>query len=143
MFSRALFISLTLLLSGCARPSLDVYTSYLTRQNLASCHVRTPDPLLNCPPMGQQLIISWSIPKSWLCDESLHLEIEMRMWNREIEVLRVPVRSMMSYYIVPVINQKYFDTKGIATYKVSMIGSDGVLQLFQHQLWAEWIAPQE
>lgn len=127
------------LLSGCTRERLTVYTDYLSRQNLASYHVGTPDPRLNNPPVGQRLIISWSLPKKYLCMDDLHLEATIRLWNHEEIKENIQLYKLSGTYIYSLINEDFFDTEGIMTYKVDLIGNNEVLDEWRHQLWTELI----
>lgn len=132
-------ILLLVTLCSCSREYLNIYTEYLSRKNLASYRVGTPDPLLNNPPVGQRLIISWSLPKSLLSKENLHLELKVRFRNREEIQETVSICHSSGTYYYYLINQDFFTKGGILTYKVDLVGSGEVLEEWRHQLWTELI----
>jgi hypothetical protein len=127
------------LLAGCTIEKLNVRTEYLSHENLASYIVETPDPLLNNPPIGQQLIVSWSLPKNYLDYEDLHLEITMRFRNREQIVKNICVTKVSGMFIYKLLNNEFIEKEGIQTYKVELIGGGEVLECWRHQLWVELI----
>lgn len=136
---RLFFLSILLLLTGCSKEPLTVYTEYINPEDLASYHVRTPDPRLICPQVGQRLIASWSIPKYYLDYEDLHLLITIRFYNREEEVKKVLICQSTGSYYYTVLNKQFFDTGGILTYKVDLIGSGEILAKWRHQIWVDLI----
>ncbi len=127
------------LLSSCTCNLLTVHTDYVSRDNLASYHVGTPDPLLNNPPIGQRLLISWSLPKAYMYYESLHLEIHLRYRNREEATQTVDLLKNSGMIIFSLLNEAYFETEGILSYKIDLIGNGEILEHWQHQIWADLI----
>ncbi len=139
MHKTIVLLFLIFVLSGCSREYLTVYTDYLSHKNLASYRVGTPDPLLNNPPVGQRLIISWSFPKSFLSKDNLHLELKVRFRNREEIKETVAICRASGTYYYYLINQDFFEKGGILTYRVDLIGDGEVLEEWRHQLWTELI----
>lgn len=128
------------LLAGCAnRGYLSIQTVYLTRETLASYYVGTPDPMLIDPPVGQKLLVSWTVPRYYLNYQDLHLHVRIRLKNHEEVLIDVPVNKCWGSYTYTVANEAYFDCKGILTYKVDLIGNQCVLEEWKHQLWHELI----
>jgi hypothetical protein len=127
------------LLSSCCRSSLTVQTDYLTHRNLASYYVGTPDPRQNVPAVGQRLIISWMVPKSYFGYENLHLEIAIRFRNREEVTEIFHILKTRGTYVFILLNEDYFTKKGILTYKVNLIGGNQILETWQHSMWVELI----
>lgn len=123
------------LLSSCSKSSLSVQTDYITYKNLASYYVNTPDPRLNCPVIGQRLIISWSVPKTYLSYEDLHLEITIRFRNREEVVEIFNLLRCRGTYVYSIFNQEYIEKRGILTYKIDLVGGGCVLEEWRHQIW--------
>lgn len=132
---------LALLICGCTHRSLTVQTQYFSAENLASYVVDTPDPLLNTPPIGQRLIISWDL-KEWDWYEKFHLKLTVRYANREEITQDVALYKKSGYYLFEVMNSDYCETGGIQTYKVELIGDDTVLNEWRHQLWRDLIIIQ-
>lgn len=126
-----------LFLCSCER--LSVHTDYVSIENLASYHVRTPDPLLNNPPVGQRLLATWRLTKSEMDLEDLHLQITIRFGNREQIVQNVPICKIRGTYIYSLLNEDYYKKEGILTYKVELLSGTTVLETWVHQLWTELI----
>lgn len=124
---------------GCSQSHyLSVQTQYFTRESLASYYAETPDPLLLNPPVGQRLLISWSIPQ-YLGFEDLHLNLRIRFRNNKEVELNVPLKKTCGSYMYVLANDDYFETKGILTYKVDLIGDGEIIEEWKHQLWHELI----
>lgn len=132
----------TLILSSCASRHLFIQTQYVTEEILASYYVETPDPQLEDPPIGQRLLVQWSLPKSYGNYRDLTLRLTVRFYDRTEEVINIPIRKQRDSYYYSVINEKYCKTKGILTYKAELLGGGCVLETFRHQLWKELITFQ-
>lgn len=141
---RSLFcIFLLCLMMGCSSDHLIVYTDYLSHENLASYHIGTPDPRLNDPPIGQRLLISWSLPPEYLRKESPHLAVMIRFRNREELKLTIDICKSSGTYIYSLLNEEYFEKNGILTYKVDLMTNDEVIEEWRHQLWTELLMSEK
>ncbi|MFI5343180.1 MAG: hypothetical protein ACHQUC_03055 [Chlamydiales bacterium] len=129
-------------LTSCQVHHLNVQTQYLTHENLASYYVGTPDPEKDCPTIGQRLLIEWSLPTDDLCSGDLKLNLKIRFRNKKEDEVWVPINEKSGTYLYYVINKKYCQTGGIATYKVDLIGNGCILETWQHPLWSELITFQ-
>lgn len=118
---------------------LTVHADYLTRESLASYYVDTPDPLLNCPPFGQRLVITWSVPRTVLKQQNPHLELTLRKRNREEIVKWIPLTKQRGTTLYCLLNDEYCESGGIITYKVQLIADECVIEEWRHQLWADLI----
>lgn len=137
---RSVFIILLSLgLIACTGQKLSVHTDYISVEDLASYQVGTPDPLLNNPPVGQRLIVSWMLPSSYLKSEDLRLEMTIRLRDREQIEKTVTISRCMGSYVYSLLNADYFNTGGIITYKVLLIGDGQILDEWIHPLWVELI----
>lgn len=136
-----IFIFLLLAGSSCSHRTshLNVQTVYLTRESLASYYVESPDPMLLDPPVGQKLLVSWGLPYNYLDYDDLHLHISIRLKNHEEVDLNIPVEKTSSFYTYTILGETYFETKGILTYKVDLMGGGCILEEWRHQLWHEMI----
>lgn len=145
-FNRIFCVTLSFLaicfLTSCQVHHLNVQTQYLTHENLASYYVGTPDPEKDCPTIGQRLLIEWSLPKDYLCYSDLKLNLKIRFRNRKEEEIGVSIGEKSGTYLYYVINKKFCQTGGIATYKVDLIGERCLLETWQHPLWSELITFQ-
>lgn len=126
--------------ASCSKtPYLSVQTSYFTRESLASYYVETPDPLLVNPPVEQKLLINWAFPHDYLDYKDLHLNVRVRFRNREEVSLEIPLEKASGYYMYVIETERFFETRGILTYKVDLIGGGCILEEWRHQLWHELI----
>lgn len=137
------FFYFLFLFSGCSSNKLSVQTIYLSHQNLASYRVHTPDPRLNNPPIGQRLIITWSLPKNYLKSENLHLRLTIRFHTKEQIIEEVPLSKSTGTFTYSLLNDDYFEKQGILTYKVDLIGNNCILKEWKHQMWTELITFDE
>ncbi len=134
-----LFLSPLLMTTGCMKHHLHLQTDYLSRENLASYHVGTPDPLLYCPPIGQRLIMSWSVPREWLREEELKVALHLIYRNHTQEYKEIFLIKSHGLYLFTLINEDYFEKGGILTYKAELIKGDQILDEWCHQLWTDLI----
>jgi hypothetical protein len=135
------FFAPLLLLTGCRfpDPSLTVHTDYISRENLASYYVNTPDPRLNNPSVGQRLVISWALSKADLKREDLHLEMTLRFRNREEHFEKIPICKRVGTYVYTLMDEDYFAKRGILTYNIDLMAGECLLTRWQHQIWTELI----
>ncbi len=127
-----------LLLTGCGGKILMVQTDYLSHENLASFHVGTPDPRLRNPPLGQRLIVNWSIPH-WNQLTPYTLTVKIRFKNGTSTEENLEIHKSKGTYVFSLLNEEYFAREGFKTY-IATIKSDGaVLEEWRHQLWANLI----
>jgi hypothetical protein len=132
---------LPMYLSSCGNScSLTVQTDYLTHKDLASYYVNTPDPRQNITAIGQRLIVCWSVPKSYLSYEDLHLEVTIRFRNRE-EIIEVcHLSRTRGTYVFALLNADYLAKRGILTYKINIVGGGLILEEWRHQIWFDLIS---
>lgn len=135
----SLLVSGLLIASACSRSPLSVRLDYLSHENLASYHVRTPDPRLYNPIIGERLVISWVLPEDQLAAGDITLSVNIRLHDRSAITEEVPVCQATGSFSYTLINDAYFDTKGILSYRAKLIQGDCVLDEWRHQIWAELI----
>jgi hypothetical protein len=132
---------LVLLFGGvsCNKQYLSVHTDYISHRTLASYYVNTPDPLLNDPPIGQRLILSWSIPKCTIPGNDLKLRIYIRFWNRQQIVKVEPITKQRGTVVYTLMNEDYISARGIMSYKAEIVDDDVIIAEWKHQIWTEVI----
>lgn len=137
-----------LLLVGCTQNKLTVFTEYLSIESLPSYHIGTPDPRLYNPDVGERLHIQWSLPPQEYTG-SLKLKLSLHFGDRTEKVHWADLSSPSGTYIYTLINQDYWDKKGIFTYKVELFQDDSgecgkcAIQTWTHMLYAERIRIQD
>jgi hypothetical protein len=137
-FIISLFCLVTLL-TGCSKLYLEGEVDYLSRAYLASYQIRTPDPRLFAPMIGQRMLVSWGVPDDYLCIEDLYLKVTIRFGDRSQIVREVPIEITRGYYIYKLAGEDFECRKGIQTYKLEIIGNGQILIAWYHQLWVELI----
>ncbi|MEX1012529.1 MAG: hypothetical protein WDZ27_02430 [Waddliaceae bacterium] len=134
---------LLLFLSSCHSPQLEVNREYLTKYSLASYITGTPDPLYNCPPQGEKILINWSLPKgaARLFPHTLYVQIRFR--DHSQSNFSVPITRDCGTYSYLLCNEDYFRLCGILAYKVQLLAEDQVLNTWEHPMWQERIVLPE
>jgi len=130
-------------LVGCTADKLNVYTEYYSFEDLASYHVETPDPILHDPPVGQRLVVSWSLPSDYLLCEDLHILVHIRFCNKEEVIKKICIEENTGIHTFCLTNESYFEKGGILTYKVELYGNHILLDEWCHQLWVDLITFKE
>ena len=132
-----------LILFGCSPPFLNVKSNPVNRDSLASTFVGSPDPLQKNPPIGQQLIITWSL-SSKVTLNRLQMVLSTFYYDDSRETFTYPIcckKGVMSHYLV---GQDYVKKRGLRTYKVEIVDSkEGVIKVWKHILWFDPIDLEE
>lgn len=89
--------------------------------------------------IGQRLIVTWMLPRDFLCYDNLHLETTIRFRNREEVTELFDITRSRGTFVYTVMNQEFCDTRGILTYKIDLIGNGYVLKEWKHLLWSDLI----
>jgi hypothetical protein len=140
MLGRLLCVLICLLIfSSCARSHLSIRNQYLDHSYLASCRIGTPDPLKCAAFCGQQLIIHWRLSKEAATRPDLHLRLHLLYRNFTSETVAIPIRRPRGFYTYRLINQCYWEKRGILTYRLQLCSGDEVLESWTHQLWTQLI----
>ncbi len=136
---RLLLLLAILILTGCAKKPLIVYTDFFDERELASYQVGTPDPKLNCPDVGQRMIMAWCLPYEYRGCDDLRLDYIVRLRNHEQfqDSFYLNCKSGYTYYMIK--NEDFFNSGGIATFKVEISNSEGVIYEWIHPLWVDLI----
>lgn len=134
---RILLLAFLLCLTACIPPKLSVFTTYITRENLASYYVNTPDPALNCPPAGQKLYVTWKLPPEYLDRAPLELRLHIRFYNRTDDKQTIPISDLSGTYIYTLLNEQFFNTEGLQSYKIELFGNNQLLDEWRHLIWVD------
>ena len=129
---------LLLLLTSCTtRQVLSARSEYLNSTYLASTQIRTPEPCYPCF-VGEQVIVSWNLPHCIpLSDSELHFAV--RLGDREIEEVSVPVELHNGFWIYRILNKEYRSHKGILSYSARIVRDGEEVYRFDHKLWQDLI----
>lgn len=131
--------AVALLLYGCHRAPLHCRTEYLYPDYLASTHVLTPDPCRKCF-FGEQIVIKWDIERQCL---PVELVLHVRYGNREQETVAWPIANPKGYQIYRLVNDDYWCSEGILSYKAELYKDGLQIADWEHHLWVEIIEIQE
>jgi hypothetical protein len=134
-----ILLSMLLLTTGCTLCTLQVRSEYINKQSLASVYVETPDPRKACPNLGEKVVIDWVLPKSYLNCQELKMVLTVRLKNGEVHQMAFPITKFFGSSTYFLLNDDYFTSGGILTYKVDVVGDGTVLESWTHQLWCELI----
>lgn len=127
-----------LLLSSCRRQTLEVDLEYVSNQKLASYHVRTPDPALQFPSVGQTLTIRWNLPEQMLPQTSI-IWVKIRYRNHTQTSFGIKPKKVNGQWTYRLLNDDYFSTLGILSYQVTLYDKEIPIAVSEHQLWVEMI----
>lgn len=131
-------LCLLLLFSSCSYETLRVQVDYISRENLASFHVGTPDPRLLYPPQGQRLILTWYIPYHKI-QRNIAIKLNIRYGNHTEEVKWIYPKKAYGFHIYCLQNRDYYSKCGILTYKAEMYIDHCLTKEWRHQLWTQLI----
>jgi hypothetical protein len=135
MFKLGIFLSLT----SCTLSCLSIQSQYLNREDLASYQVETPDPRLDDPMVGQRLLIQWSLKSEDMQRGNVILYLKVRLRNYQEQEFIISICQRQGTYIYDLMDQEYFDSKGILTYKAEIWAGEDRLASWTHPLWVELI----
>lgn len=134
------FIVAVLTLVSCNKNILRVQSDYISVENLASFHIGTPDPRMINPSVGQRLSLSWYFPQSYYYSHEIKIRLKLHFGNHTLDELWISPEKAYGIYVLNLINQDFFEKKGILTYKAEVFSNDVVVEEWVHQLWVELIS---
>lgn len=99
----------------------------------------TPDPRQADPPIGQQLIIDWSVPPELLEQHpKIVLHVIFRDHTEKFEFFTIDNKNGFDVYSL--LRKEYAERKGLLTYRAEIVTDDGrVYRDWKHQLWVNLI----
>jgi len=139
LYSYFLIILLSSCLTSCVGRRLDVQTTYLTRESLASAVILTPDPARLHPSIGQNLLIQWNLRREFKQYCQLYFVLTVRFRNRQEQIIEKMIKTKQGSYLYEVLNEDYRQTGGIVTYHIEIYGDDHLIETWQHPLWTPLI----
>lgn len=140
MSIRQYSIFLLLFLCGCEKYYLSVKKESIDRFSLASTFVKSPDPLQNHPPTGEELIIEWRLsPEDF--DNDLVLVLSVVYNNHTKDLFSHPISKRRGMVTYSILNNDYTKTNGFLTYKAEVKSKSGrILKKWEQQLWVDLIS---
>lgn len=139
---KTFLLLLCILLCSCSikEPSITAYTEFLSRKNLASFYVGTPDPQESYPSVGQRLRVKWALPKYYFKnDPNIIIRIGIRFYNKDEILKELIITHPIGVYEYVILNEEYFCKNGILAFYVDMLMQGEVICTWKHQLWVEKI----
>lgn len=134
---------LLLLLTSCSDQILVVDSYYIGSHTLASEVIGTPDPRKYCATSGQLLNVYWKLPYEYAEADNLSIRLTLRFCNREEHCENVALSCFRGRYTYYLLDDDYWDSGGILTYKVEIYSGDCLIDLLCHQIWTEMIVFDE
>ena len=136
-------IFLLLFTFGCESYKLSVKQVVIDQSALASSFAKTPDPLQECPPKGQELIIEWRLPPEILSEEPRLLLTLLFREGRE-EHFSYPIRGSSGSVTYSTLDEGRSKKRDILTYKAEIFGAeDRLLKEWKQQLWTHRILTED
>ena len=137
---RLIFILSLVFLASCSKNYISVYDKAIYSDYLASVKMGTPDERNLESFLGERLIVSWDIPKE-LFSSSDHWELihKIRFGNREEIESRYVLDRHKGSFKYDLLDEEYYEKKGISTYKVELYNEDGLKEIWKHQVWVDYI----
>lgn len=128
-------ICLLPILTACSKVPLKARLEALTPQSLASSKVGSPDPLKSsfC---GQQIVITW---KTHSCYKHLSILLEYVDGSHQYHKLRAPLEYYRGAKVFRLLNDEYYQSGGILTYKVSLYDNNYLIGYYNPITWVDWI----
>lgn len=124
---------------GCEKYYLTVKRKYIDRDQLASTFVGSPDPRQKNPPTGQELAIEWRLPPEAMKNR-LQLTLSVLYKDYSQKTFVYPIDRKRGVVTYALLNQEYFEKKGLLTYKAEITSSEGeTIKHWQQILWTNLI----
>lgn len=128
-----------LLFCSCSKaPELALFSDYITPQYLASYHVRTPDPALHCPTLGQRIYVEWNVKKENF-NHPMEIRLSIHFGNRTEHTETITLLNPCGYYAYELVNESFFEKQGILAYKAELLSNDQIIHTWRHMLWTDKI----
>jgi hypothetical protein len=128
------FFGFISLITACSPTLLEVEVEYISKQQLASYHVGTPDPRLICPPIGQKISIGWHLSKKKFHQHNYEILLEVRYRDRTTGSCRFKPEYASGRKTFNHLNDEYSATSGLVSYSVTLFKNGKVLSKRCHIL---------
>lgn len=105
--------------SSCRGPSVDVIHKSVTKNDLASAFVKSPDPRREAFQEGEQLLISWNLGVKQTNKHTLIVSVLFK--DRSEEKIYKELESSSGVFSYFLVGKEFKDKQGIMTYKVEVL----------------------
>ena len=139
---KTIFIFLVLgTLFSCSqyKQRLYVYNEYINKQSLASAQMKTPDPKLYRPLIGQRLWVFWDLEETSYAKGENFLLLHLLFKNRQRESLSIAINKPEDYFTYTLENKDFTDKQGILAYKAKITYEGNPIEEYNHKLWVDQI----
>ncbi|CDR33958.1 hypothetical protein [Criblamydia sequanensis] len=124
---------------SCTRSPFQVHLEYISKEQLASYHVGTPDPRLVLMPVGQRVVIQWRLEEPIFDLGTWKIALYFRYKNQTEGFSEIFLIKSRGQHIFELADEQYFSTCGILAWKAELIKDDEVMLVKQHLLWTRLI----
>ncbi|MBS0615427.1 MAG: hypothetical protein JSR58_02615 [Verrucomicrobia bacterium] len=133
------YVLLFLLLVGCEKHYISVRQMQIGPDYLASAHIGSPDPRRADPPIGEKLVIDWSVPPDILTQNpKIVLHLIFRNHTEKFEF--IPIHHKMGFEVYSLLRKEFHEKQGLLTYRAEIVTQDGhIYRDWKHQLWVNLI----
>lgn len=139
----ALIFSGLCFLTGCQKYYLSLRQVPIDAAYLASSHVGSPDPRQSNPPVGQKVVMQWSVPPDLLVEKP-ELVLQVIYKNHTQEEIIYPIQYRSGREVFSLLNENYRSKGGLLTYQAKIRTQQGqIYREWKHQLWVQLITFDE
>jgi hypothetical protein len=105
---------------------------------LASWFVQSPDPTPESLIKGEQIVVSWHVPKHF--EHKAVCQLELTYWDFTQEQVEFTLCDRLGSYCLENLGQSFQKNKGVIAYKATLKDPKGsIYQTWEHQLFTPLI----
>jgi hypothetical protein len=132
----------SLFLTSCSRYYLSVDKQIRNRDFLASTYVGSPDPTPTECITGEQIVVAWHMPRSYV--NKATCELELTYWDYTQDMIEFTIKERLGQYCLENLGQNFEKNKGVISYKAVIKDPEGkITQVWEHQLYTKIIHVSE
>ncbi len=132
-------LPLTTLFTGCQKYYVNVIREGVSKKDLASVFVGSPDPRKKAADKGEKLLVEWNLPAKET-KKPLTLKLDVLYGNYTSDIKEYPIDYKRGHILFKLLNEEYKEKKGMIAYRAEILTSKKkVLQKWQHVLFVDLI----
>ncbi len=143
---RLLFLALfpiIILFTGCQKYYVNVIREDVSKKDLASVFVGSPDQRKKSPDKGEKLLVEWNLPSKDV-NESLTLKLNILYGNYTSDVKEYPIEYKRGHIFFKLLNEEFKEKKGMIAYRAEILNEEKeIIKKWQHVLFVEHIPLQK
>lgn len=129
------FVIFLFVFSSCHRTRLDVIHKTVSKSDLASTYVKSPDPRQMDMQEGEQLLISWNIPAKVFRPPCI-LELAVIFKDKSEEKILKKISSKSGLFSYDILGYRMKHSHGIYSYQVKIVdASQQEITCLREKMW--------